>query len=116
MPGVSLKRPWRSIHAAALGAAVALLAGCALLGSHAIAPPAPAPVAPAAPPAPLLLAPIDTHHFTLSGNQDDVVGEVQITLASKDDTLPDIARRFDVGYEEIVRANPGVEGVCHLNR
>ena len=109
MPGVSLKRPWRSIHAAALGAAVALLAGCALLGSHAIAPPAPAPVAPAAPPAPLLLAPIDTHHFTLSGNQDDVVGEVQITLASKDDTLPDIARRFDVGYEEIVRANPGVD-------
>jgi lipoprotein-anchoring transpeptidase ErfK/SrfK len=25
------------------------------------------------------------------------------------DTLPDIARRFDLGYEEIVRANPGVD-------
>jgi L,D-transpeptidase ErfK/SrfK len=38
-----------------------------------------------------------------------VVGEVQVTTASKEDTLPDIARRFDVGYEEIVRANPGVD-------
>ena len=27
----------------------------------------------------------------------------------KDDTLPDIARRFDVGYEEILTANPGVD-------
>ena len=25
------------------------------------------------------------------------------------DTLPDIARRFNLGYEEIVRANPGVD-------
>jgi L,D-transpeptidase ErfK/SrfK len=34
---------------------------------------------------------------------------VQVTVASEEDTLPDIARRFDVGYEEIVRANPGVD-------
>ncbi len=26
-----------------------------------------------------------------------------------EDTLPDIARRFNIGYEEIVRANPGVD-------
>ena len=39
----------------------------------------------------------------------DVVGVVQKTLATKDDTLTDIARRFNVGYEEIVRANPGVD-------
>jgi len=109
MVGVSLKRPWRSIHAAVLGAAATLLAGCSLIGSHAIGPPPPAPVADTAPPAPLLPAPVDTHHFTLSADQDDVVGEVQITLASKEDTLPDIARRFDVGYEEIVRANPDVD-------
>lgn len=38
-----------------------------------------------------------------------MVGAVQVTLASKEDTLPDIARRFDIGYEEIVRANPGVD-------
>ena len=30
-------------------------------------------------------------------------------LATKEDTLTDIARRFNVGYEEIVRANPGVD-------
>jgi L,D-transpeptidase ErfK/SrfK len=52
--------------------------------------------------------PVDTHHFVLHGD-DDVVGQVQVTHASKDDTLPDIARRFDIGYEEIVRANPGVD-------
>jgi L,D-transpeptidase ErfK/SrfK len=110
MARVSLKRPWWSIHAAALGCTAALLAGCSLIGSHAIAPPpAPAPVAEAPPAPPALPAPLDTHHFTLSDAQDDVVGEVQITLASKEDTLPDIARRFDVGYEEIVRANPGVD-------
>ncbi|MET0657340.1 MAG: L,D-transpeptidase family protein, partial [Steroidobacteraceae bacterium] len=28
---------------------------------------------------------------------------------AKHDTLPDIARRFNIGYEEIVRANPGVD-------
>ena len=34
---------------------------------------------------------------------------VQKTHATKEDTLTDIARRFNVGYEEIVRANPGVD-------
>ncbi|MFM2287240.1 MAG: hypothetical protein RL684_383, partial [Pseudomonadota bacterium] len=38
-----------------------------------------------------------------------VVGDIQLTVASKEDTLPDIARRFNVGYEEIVRSNPGVD-------
>jgi L,D-transpeptidase ErfK/SrfK len=37
------------------------------------------------------------------------VGYVQKTIVGKDDTLPDIARRFDVGYEEILTANPGVD-------
>ena len=39
----------------------------------------------------------------------DIVGYVQKTIIGKDDTLPDIARRFDVGYEEILTANPGVD-------
>jgi L,D-transpeptidase ErfK/SrfK len=30
-------------------------------------------------------------------------------VVSKDDTLTDIARRFNIGYEEILRANPGVD-------
>jgi L,D-transpeptidase ErfK/SrfK len=34
---------------------------------------------------------------------------VQITTARDEDTLSDIARRYDLGYEEIVAANPGVD-------
>jgi len=49
-----------------------------------------------------------THRFTLTPG-DNVVGSVVVTVATAEDTLPDIARRFDVGYEEIVRANPGVD-------
>jgi L,D-transpeptidase ErfK/SrfK len=93
-----------------LAGSLASLAGCALVGSHPLPPPAPVVEAPPAPPPPpQLAAPLDTHKFTLTDPGDDVVGEVQITLASKDDTLPDIARRFNVGYEEITRANPGVD-------
>jgi L,D-transpeptidase ErfK/SrfK len=68
--------------------------------------PAPPPAAPAPPPPPPLAQ--ATHRFTLSP-KDDVIGRLQVTVASKEDTLPDIARRFNVGYEEIVRANPGVD-------
>lgn len=39
----------------------------------------------------------------------DLIGAVQVTLARHEDTLPDLARRFNIGYEEIVRANPGVD-------
>ncbi len=34
---------------------------------------------------------------------------LQITRVQGEDTLSDIARRFNVGYEEILRANPGVD-------
>ena len=49
-----------------------------------------------------------TERFELAPDQ-DIVGHVQITTSTKEDTLTDIARRFNVGYEEIVRANPGVD-------
>ena len=52
---------------------------------------------------------IDTHRFEIDPQHDDVVGVVQVVVTSKQDTLPDIARRFNIGYEEIVRANPGVD-------
>ncbi|HEY7377562.1 MAG TPA: L,D-transpeptidase family protein [Steroidobacteraceae bacterium] len=61
------------------------------------------------PPKPTALAPVATHRFQIDPAGDDVVGLMQSTIASKEDTLPDIARRFDIGYEEIVRANPGVD-------
>ena len=52
--------------------------------------------------------PVPTHRFEIDATT-DIVGVVQKTLATKEDTLTDIARRFNVGYEEIVRANPGVD-------
>ena len=63
----------------------------------------------AAPVEPPVQAPVATHTFTFDPDRDDVVGEVQVTRAAEEDTLSDIARRFNIGYEEIVRANPGVD-------
>ncbi|HYL00457.1 MAG TPA: L,D-transpeptidase family protein [Steroidobacteraceae bacterium] len=90
---------------AALGCCC-LLAACSLFGSlHRAAKPPPPP---SAPPAPSLPLPAATERFELEPGQ-TVVGEVQIITAGKDDTLTDIARRFNVGYEEILRANPKVD-------
>ncbi len=88
--------------------AALLLAGCSLMDSSpwskkravVVAPPPP----PAADP-----APVATQRFELASDDEDIVGVVQVTKASKEDTLTDIARRFNVGYEEIVRANPDVD-------
>ncbi len=61
---------------------------------------APAPEAP----------PAEAYRFSVNRKlNDEVVGEVQITRAAQEDTLADIARRFSVGYNEIQRANPGVD-------
>jgi L,D-transpeptidase ErfK/SrfK len=82
------------------------IAGCSLF--HPV-PKEPPPVAKALPPPkPSLPKPKATHHFDLDSGS-DIVGYVQKTIVGKDDTLPDIARRFDVGYEEILTANPGVD-------
>jgi L,D-transpeptidase ErfK/SrfK len=91
-----------------VGIASLAVAGCSLFpGSRSHSGPSETAVAP--PPAkPQYAAPIDTHVFTVAADE-DIVGTVQVTHASAQDTLPDIARRFNVGYEEIVRANPGVD-------
>ena len=83
-----------------------VIAGCSLF--HPV-PKEPPPVAKALPPPqPVLPKPKATHHFDVDSGS-DIVGYVQKTIVGKDDTLPDIARRFDVGYEEILTANPGVD-------
>jgi L,D-transpeptidase ErfK/SrfK len=96
--------------------ALGLAAACTTPGPRIVPPqiePVPEPATPAleslAPPAPLYPMPVATHRFEIDAQHDDVVGEVQVTFIGKEDTLSDIARRFDVGYEEIVRANPGVD-------
>ena len=93
---------------AAIAALICLaVAGCSLFGEwHRPAPAAAAPPArPAPPPQPL---PVANQRFTLAPDQ-DVFGVVQVVTVGKDDTLTDIARRFNVGYEEILRANPKVD-------
>lgn len=83
------------------------LVSCSLMGdpaSRAKPAPPPEPVVPADP------VPVATHRFELNPEQqEDVLGVMQLTTTTKEDTLPDIARRFNIGYEEIVRANPGVD-------
>lgn len=89
----------------AAGSAICALA-LLLAACHIVPPPKPAPPPPPLPPAPA--APLATHIFQIDDSV-DVIGELQVTHASKDDTLSDIARRFNLGYEEIVRANPKVD-------
>jgi len=56
-----------------------------------------------------LKSPAPSDRFLLPSDGADIVGEVQVTIAHHTDTLHDIARRYDLGYEEIVAANPGVD-------
>src|SRR4029450_783622 len=76
--------------------------GCQMLRPHEPAPPAP-------PPEPVMQSPLATHQFQFEPGKDEVVGELQVTRVQGEDTLPDIARRFNLGYEEIARANPSVD-------
>lgn len=46
--------------------------------------------------------------FPLPTGEDSVVGVVQHVESREDETLVDIAREFDLGYDQIVRANPEV--------
>ncbi len=47
--------------------------------------------------------------YELPEDGSDVVGEIGTVIATHEDTLVDIARRHGVGYQDIVRANPGVD-------
>lgn len=47
--------------------------------------------------------------FALPADGGDVIGETLTAEADASDTLLDIARRHNLGYEEITNANPGVD-------
>jgi L,D-transpeptidase ErfK/SrfK len=83
-----------------------VLASCSLLNGKWAAEKKPEP--PPEPVVPVIPPPVPTSKFVIAPEQ-DLVGVVQVTTSTKEDTLSDIARRFNVGYEEIVRANPGVD-------
>jgi L,D-transpeptidase ErfK/SrfK len=46
--------------------------------------------------------------FPLPSGEESVVGELQYTRSRVDDTLIDLAREFNLGYDQIVKANPEV--------
>ncbi len=56
----------------------------------------------------LAAAPALADTFVLPPSDVDLVGRVVTTTVGKDETLLDIARRFDVGQNEIRLANPGL--------
>src|SRR6185312_9589999 len=103
LSSMNLERPTIRAALAATLCAIAL-SGCTLFKPV----PKAAPPPPPPPPAPVIPPPSQTERFELAPGQ-DIVGQVQVTTVGKDDTLTDIARRFNLGYEEIVRANPGVD-------
>jgi L,D-transpeptidase ErfK/SrfK len=98
--------PHRVRHALILTAVFCLTAGCQL------AKPFIASKSKQALPAqPVIVAPGDpvaTHEFVIASD-DDVVGVTQVTKSSAEDTFSDIARRFNLGYDELLRANPGID-------
>jgi L,D-transpeptidase ErfK/SrfK len=52
--------------------------------------------------------PLRSHEFELR-QDDSVLGSLQRIRARQEDTLSDLGRLFNLGYEEITRANPGVD-------
>ena len=91
----------------ALAASLSLAIGaCSLLRPPPrFAPAAPKQVVAAQPTAPL---PVQTERFVLAPGQ-EVVGSLQIVEVRKSQTLSDIGRLFNVGFEEMTRANPDVD-------
>jgi len=92
-------------------AATWLLSGCSLLTSAPRTPAAPVAVAPppAAPnPQAPRLAPLETRHFELAAKQ-EVIGDMQVIFARHENTFSAIGRQYNLGYEEMRSANPGVD-------
>jgi len=91
----------------AVTACVSLALGaCALLRPPPrFAPAAPRKAAAAQPAAPL---PVQTERFVLAPGQ-DVIGHLQVVTVRQHQTLSDIGRLFNVGFEEMTRANPDVD-------
>ena len=56
----------------------------------------------------LLTASAQAETFTIAEDS-DIVGSQQSTASRHEDTLPKIARQFDLGYNQITRANPDVD-------
>lgn len=106
MPGPDKKQ---ATLAAAVFSVVLLASGCAFT------PPAGSLRGKAAPPGAGLdpdaprLPPLDTSRFDGLPDSTELVGAVQVLFARYENTFAAIARQYDIGYEALRRANPGVD-------
>lgn len=57
----------------------------------------------------VLCQPAMAARYDLPTNGSSVVGARQVVIARYEDTFADLAERFDLGYQEMVDANPGVD-------
>ena len=80
------------------------LHGCAVLKIIPGKSPAPAP----APHQEVPEGKVERNDFSIA-QEDDIIGEPAYLRVAKGDTLPDIARHFSLGINEISAANPGVD-------
>jgi L,D-transpeptidase ErfK/SrfK len=85
-----------------------LLGGCSLLSPpREVASPVPVKAVGPDPKAPRL-APVETRRVELAKGQ-ELIGETQIIFARYENTFSAIGREFNLGYEEMRSANPGVD-------
>ncbi len=52
---------------------------------------------------------VQATEYLLPENGDDLIGEIHFVRAQAEDTLLDIARHYDLGYNEIIAANPDID-------
>lgn len=91
-----------------LGAAL-MLGGCAALSGKSGDAAAVADAQTAEPVMYVEQPPLVTSRFVLTDPEQRIVGELQVLRARSEDTFVDIGRAYNLGFEELVAANPDVD-------
>jgi L,D-transpeptidase ErfK/SrfK len=58
---------------------------------------------------PVSTPPIVSDRFLLESTDQQIVGALQVITAREEDTFVDVARAYNLGFDELVEANPGVD-------
>lgn len=101
-----------TLEAAAFAALAAALGGCAFVpgvvgpvAEQAVA----APSADRPDPKSARLPSLETRHFELVSTEQSLIGEPQVLFTRYENTFVVLAREYNLGYEELRHANPGVD-------
>lgn len=60
--------------------------------------------------------PVSALEFALPPPGDDVVGQVQVIKAQYEDSFADLGEKYELGYSEMIAANPGVDAWLPVKR